>query len=401
MDIQSKYNIICLSNQLWDFPNWTNKRHVMARLAGSGNNVLFVDPPINAGRVLLKQIQRKNWDVKRLMTQVKIDGSVHVFTPVNLLPVAEVTSKIHVGRIKRIAKKVFDPNLKTLLWVYHVQIPDLKYYITELKHDLLIYDCVDNYSGFPKQTSLIRTVKSDTSLIEQEEYLATTANLIFATAPALVEKMQKFNSNVHFTPNVGDYEKFKNIRSFKDQIPADLKAIGRPRVGFTGSLDDYKFDYDLMKKIASDHPTINFVLIGPIALKDREAGDTVDTFKDFKNIHYLGSRDFKTIEYYFAGFDAYMIPYVLNDYTVGGCFPIKFHDSLAAGLPTIVTNMPTYLPFSDVTYISKTYDEFSKNLRLALDEDTPERIKARQAVAKDNSWEGKVAKLLSLINQNI
>jgi glycosyltransferase involved in cell wall biosynthesis len=184
-------------------------------------------------------------------------------------------------------------------------------------------------------------------------------------------------------------------------LPEDIKQIKRPRIGFTGALDDYKLDHDLMVKIATDHPKYNFVLIGTMALKDQEAGKTLSKFKHLDNIHMLGSRDYKQIQYYFAGFDAFIIPYVLNDYTVGGCFPVKFHDALAGGLPVVVTDLPAYLPFSDVAYISKTYEEFSQNIRRALEDDSPERIKARQLVAKDNNWDGKVAKMLDLIKANI
>ncbi len=95
----------------------------------------------------------------------------------------------------------------------------------------------------------------------------------------------------------------------------------------------------------------------------------------------------------------FIIPYVLNDYTVGGCFPVKFHDGLAAGLPVVVTDLPAYLPFKDVSYISKTFEEFSNNIEKALKEDSPEKIKARQQVAKENNWDGKVAKMLSLIKE--
>lgn len=375
----------------------------MSRLAALGHNVLFVDPPINAGRVLYNQVKRNNWNAYRLVTQVKKDAEsgANVYTPINLAPFPQITSKLHAKRINKLAKKLFDPNLKTLLWVYHVQIPELAHYLDTLHHDFLIYDCVDNYSGFPNVKNPLKASVSSSQISEIEQMLTTKANLVFATAPGLYDKLQKYNKNVYFTPNVGDYEKFKNARQLKDQTPDEIKAIKRPRIGFTGALDDYKFDYDLMRKIATDHPNYQFILIGPMALKDREASDTIEKFKDLPNIHALGSRDFKQIHLYFAGFDAFMIPYVLNDYTVGGCFPMKFHESLAAGFPTIVTDLPAYLPFADVAYISKTYDEFSQNLKKALEEDTPDRIKARQAVAKENNWEGKVQKLLSLINQHI
>ena len=400
--VKEQYNIICLSNQLWDFPSWTNKRHVMMRLAQMGHKVIFVDPPINAGRVFLKQIRKGNWSMKRLLSQTKVDtpSNALVYTPINLLPKPSITSKLHINRIKQLAKS-FDRSNKTILWVYHVQLPFLADYISELEFDFLIYDCVDNYSAFPQPSSVFATNIDSNTLVTQEDYLASNANIVFFFFPGLVDKMKRFNDKVYFTPNVGDYEKFKDIKKLKEQLPEDIKQIKRPRIGFTGALDDYKLDHDLMVKIATDHPKYSFVLIGPMALKDQEAGKTLNKFKHLDNIHALGSRDYKQIQYYFAGFDAFIIPYVLNDYTVGGCFPVKFHDALAGGLPVVVTDLPAYLPFSDVTYISKSYEEFSQNIKQALEEDTPERIKARQLVAKDNNWDGKVAKMLDLIKANI
>jgi glycosyltransferase involved in cell wall biosynthesis len=104
---------------------------------------------------------------------------------------------------------------------------------------------------------------------------------------------------------------------------------------------------------------------------------------------------------YYAGFDVTIIPYLLNDYTVGGCFPVKFHEGLAAGVPSVVTNLPAYAPFADVCYISKSANEFSQNIRRALEEDSEIKVKERQHVAKDNNWEGKVAKMLALIQSFI
>lgn len=393
-----KYNIICLSNQLWDFPNWTNKRHVMSRLAKLGHKVLFVDPPINTGTVFFRQIQRGLWSFSRFLTQQKKDPSgALVYTPLNIVADSNFTSGLHTKRINKLSKKFFDPRLKTILWVYHVQIANLEKYLDTIKRDLLIYDCVDNYEGFPSDNSFYSAVVPKSKVVAQERLLAEKANLVFATAPGLVEKLKKYNPNVFFTPNVGDYKKFKDLSAYKANLPEDIKNIKRPRVGFTGSLDEYKFDAKLMRKTAEENPEVSFILIGQIALKDKNAGLKTIGLSDLPNIYFLGYKPFETIEKYFAGFDAYIIPYQLNDYTVGGCFPVKFHDALAAGLPTVVTNLPAYLPFSNVSYISKSYDDFSQNIQKALNEDNPEKITLRKEVAKENSWEGKVTKLLSYI----
>ena len=400
--IASKYNIICLSNQLWDFPNWTNKRLVMQRLAKLGHNVLFVDPPINTGRLFFRQIKDKKWDLKRLTKNYYIDktGAV-ICTPLNVIPFGNITSLSHIEKIKHLSKKFFNKKRPILLWVYHVQLPYLENYLKKLDYDFLIYDCVDNYGAFPENKMFFSANVPKEKVLMQEKALAESANVVFATAPGLVDKLKKYNQRVYYTPNVGDYKRFKNTKSYKYQIPKQLDVIPRPRIGMIGALDEYKFDANLIKRCATDHPNYSFVLIGPFALKDKDASLKSIGLDEFKNVYYLGSTPWEQKKYYMAGFDVDIIPYQLNDYTVGGCFPVKFHDSLAAGLPVVVTDLPAYAPFSDVCYISKSYDEFSSNLKRALDEDNDARIKQRQEVAKQNDWDGKVDHMIEIINSNI
>ena len=388
-----KLNIICLSNQQWDYSLWTNKKHVMFRLSKQGHNVVFVDPPISTGRLLLRQFLAGKWSFKRLLTQQYSENNTKIVSPLNWVPLYDLLGKLHVKLIKCATKKLFSNDRKTVLWVYHVETPGIKYYLKLLKYDLLIYDCVDNYAAFPKHN----TSAKREWVVNQESYLAKKADIIFATAPGLVEKMKKYNSNVHFTPNVGDYEKFQGVSKNKFKVPEDLENIPRPRIGFVGAVDEYKFDGELIKKTAEDHPDFSFVIIGPIAAKDREASLEELGLKGLRNVYFLGSRDYSGIQNYYAGFDAYMIPFQLNDYTVGGCFPVKFHEALAAGVPTVVTNLPAYKPFDNVAYISKNAAEFSNNIKKALDENNENRVKARLEVAKQNNWEGKVVTLLNLI----
>ena len=395
----TKYNIICLSNQLWDFPNWTNKRHVMFRLSKRGHKVLFVDPPINLGRVFIKQLFRGLWPLKRLISKTYEDkGGPTVFTPINPIPTGAITTYLHARKIRKIAKKSFVKNRKTVLWVYHVQLAQLEKYLKLLNYDILVYDCVDNYEAFPEMGSVFSTNVSKTKLMAQEKNLTEQANLVFASAPGLVDKLKRYNDSVYYTPNVGDFKRFKNTLSYKYKVPKDLADIPRPRIGMIGALDAYKFDASLVKKAAEENPDYSFVLIGPLALKDKNA-----TLKDvgldgIKNIYYLGSRPYEEKKYYMAGFDVDIIPYQLNDYTVGGCFPVKFHDSLAAGLPVVVTDLPAYAPFNDVCYISKNSGEFSKNISKALEEDNATRIKQRQRIAQENDWDNKVDKMLGYID---
>ncbi|HLB51745.1 hypothetical protein A3F07_00950 [candidate division WWE3 bacterium RIFCSPHIGHO2_12_FULL_38_15] len=390
-----KYNIICLSNQLWDFPNWTNKRHVMSRLAKRGHNVLFVDPPLTTGKVFYRQVRKGKWSLSRSFTSVKLEDGVKVFTPLNYLPFFNLLSRFHSSRLKYISKLLLNSKRKTILWVYHVEIPGLQNYINMIPHDLLIYDCVDNYEAFPKYD----TEEKKKLIREQEGYLAKKADIVFATTPGLTEKLKKYNSRVYFTPNVGDYERFHDAKKFKDYLPEDIKDIPRPRIGFSGSLDEYKFDANLMRNLAYNYPNYSFVLIGQIAYKDSDASLEKIGLGGLNNIYFLGEKPFESMPMYYAGFDAYIIPYQLNEYTVGGCFPVKFHEALAVGIPTVVTDLPAYMPFKDVCYIAKNNDEFLIQLKKALDEDNNLKIKERKEIAKQNNWDGKVDSMLDYIGE--
>jgi len=368
----------------------------MSRLSKMGYNVLFVDPPITTGRLFFRQLFKGQWSFFRLITQVMKDSGLHIYSPLDCLPTRDKLAKWHARYINLLASQFFDKNCKTVLWVYHVEIEGLEDYLKYVKHDFLVYDCVDNYAGFPRYDTPAKKDK----IVRTEKMLATRANIVFSTAPGLITRLKKYNSNTYYTPNVGDFEKFKDTLLIKD-LPDDLANIPSPRIGFTGAIDEYKFDRELFKKIAGDYPGYSFVIIGPMALKDREADLKQLGLDGFKNIYFLGTKDFSVLQNYLAGFDVMIIPYQLNDYTVGGCFPVKFHEELAAGIPVVVTDLPAYTPFSSVCYISKSYNEFSHNIRNAIEENSAEKVAARQAVARQNDWGTKVNTMLGYIFEKL
>jgi glycosyltransferase involved in cell wall biosynthesis len=391
------YNIICLSNQIWDYPLWTNKRHVMSRLAKAGHKVLFVDPTINTGTVFLKHVLKKEWSLKRLATGVKQTDDLTVYSPLDFSPLHEWHAQKHAEQIRQLVGKNVDKTKKTILWVYNVELNGLRKYLDIIHYDLLIYDCVDNYPAFPRYN----TQEKKKFIIEQENYLAKRANLIFATAPGLLDRLKKLNPAVFYMPNVGDFERFKDSKKALANPPIELKTIPHPIIGFTGAIDEYKFDSKLFRKLAMDFPGYSFVIIGTLALKDKEGDLAAIGLADLPNVYFLGTKPYDQLAKYVGCFDVAAIPYQVNDYTVGGCFPVKFHEELAAGLPVVVTDLPAYTPFAGVSYISKTYNEFSQNIRTALEEDSPEKIKERKEVAKDNTWDGKVKKMLKIIGDTI
>ncbi len=64
----------------------------------------------------------------------------------------------------------------------------------------------------------------------------------------------------------------------------------------------------------------------------------------------------------------------------------------------MVTDLPAYAPFEHVCYISKSYQQFSDNIRRALEEDNPTRMKDRKEVARVNDWDNKVAAMMNYVD---
>ena len=359
-----------------------------------------------------------------------METNLSVFTPINIFsfkPLSTLNTWFHYSTVKRILKKFGER--PTILWIYHFDFPDLENFIKKFTYDVLIYDCVDEYSFFPEyqhqkflNKGVVHLIKNfDENLKiklnqnglygaswvkKREEWLVNVADLLFASAPNLTLKLKtmakelgKAEEIVNYVPNAGDYARFKESINYKEQVPEDMKALPSPRITVVGAIDNFKMNIKLLERCASQYPHYSFVLIGPKNVSDPDLD--LSKLESLKNVHFLGLKKNSELPYYHAGTDVYLIPYNLNEYTVGGCFPVKFHDALSSGLPVIVTNLPAYEPFEEVCYIARNDDEFVEDIKKALEEDSDLKIKARMEVAKQNSWDGKVDRQLVLIRETL
>jgi len=415
---EKKYTFLILSNQPFDFPLPTNKWHVSTRLAKLGHNVVFVDPPLR-----FKGLKGKRFidflSIKNLFFKTKnISDHLIVYKPINIFnfkPFSSVNTFFHSRNLNKLVKT----NSELVVWVYLFDFPDLERFLMNLPKHKLIYDVVDEYTAFPEYANRKKVNPGLISWIQwfddeikirlnqnklqgvkwvlhREKWLADNADIMFASAPGLVAKFKKWRKDVHYLPNACSFEKF-NLAKEDVREPEDLKDIKHPRIGFTGAIDTYKNNLELIEKCALQYPEYNFILIGPERVADPDLD--LSNLKKLKNIYFLGPKPWDETPNYFGSFDAYFIPYNLNDYTVKGCFPVKYFESLAAGLPTVVTNLPAYKNFDPDGFVSKTKDRFIKNIEIAIETDSEQKRSKRKDVARNNSWDGKVKKQLMLINK--
>jgi glycosyltransferase involved in cell wall biosynthesis len=114
--------------------------------------------------------------------------------------------------------------------------------------------------------------------------------------------------------------------------PADQVAIGSPRVGFSGVIDE-RMDLDLVQSTATAAPDLHFVMIGPVVKIDPE------TLPKAPNIHWLGRKSYAELPAYMSNWNVAWMPFALNEAT-RFISPTKTPEFLAAGLPVCSTAVP-------------------------------------------------------------
>ena len=390
--------VVCFSSQPWEDGMWTNKHHIMSRVARQ-HRVLFVNfrqqSPFKfvrdarhadaSTRVRLSNIWREpavrrvapNLDVLEVWTPwLNFVGSGHVLRRHN-----EFDHRVNVvGRwLER--EGIRD----AVLWVYHPGYGDS---VMRIPHRLVVYDCVDEYTAFPE----FRSAKA--WIAERERKLCSVAGVVACTAPSLFDAKSKLApARTHFVHNVGDAEHFAQALEPSTDVAADIANLPRPIIGFVGAVSDYKLNIDWLLHLSAARPNYTIVLVGPTGVADPSTD--VGKLKARRNVHLLGHRSYPQLPSYLKGFDVAVIPYRINDYT-RAVFPIKFFEFLASGRPVVISPLPAVEQYWDAVRVAETPAAFVEACDAALAGDALEAKQRRIELAHKNSWDARVMKLLDL-----
>jgi glycosyltransferase involved in cell wall biosynthesis len=379
---------------------WTNKQHIMSRLARE-HLVYYVNfGPNPLPKLLRSKVQRGSASfspVSALLEPVSYDqGGVTVLD--FLSPRAFVRKKaashpwsIYANfdlRLKLLARYLARQGvLEPILWVYH---PGYGGAVAEVPHALLVYDCVDEYAEFP-------TYKSDPRwLIEREAALCRAADVVTTTSAGLYEKKRVLNPERTFlVHNVGDFEHFSRARAPETEVPADLAALPGPVVGFLGAVSDYKLHAGWLTALARKRRDLSIVLVGPEGVGD----PTTDTrvLAAEPNVHLLGHRAYELLPAYVKGFDLAVIPYRINEYTTYS-FPIKFFELLASGVPLVISDLPALREYYGRVRVARSAEEFVRECEAGLLDKAAGRAE-RLALAAENTWEHRVERILTHVDR--
>jgi len=392
------YNIVCLSSQRWDDGMWTNKQHVMSRLA-QRHRVVHVNHGLNPlPTYLYRHLKDAPADLlspSRLLTQGVRQREEGLFIGDGFAPFFTGlfshgsnfrdywTFQFKVNQVRRYlqAESIDDK----IAWVYHPGFGDA---VDAIDADMLVYDCVDNYAEFP------HLADDPAWLIERERRLCKKADVVFTTASNLQERLEPYNpEHTHLVHNVGDAPHFKRALDPDMPVADELAELDGPVIGFVGAVSDYKLNQEWILALARQRPDWQIVLIGPTGIG--ESGTDVGELQRQSNVHLLGHRDYEDLPRYLKGFDVATIPYRINEYT-RSCFPIKFFEYMASGTPVVISALPALEEHYDLAHVAHDTDGFVEACENALEQGGDGR-EERLERAEANSWETKIDEMMSIV----
>lgn len=384
---QSKKVIVCLSSTHWHFL-WQRPQQIMSRLSREFN-IVYVDPPYPLPKSEI--VREKNGKIKNPSRLNSINPSLNVLSAYQVAvqqPEAENEDlqALNITWLKEQISQALQ-NLgwfsAPLLWIYNPQAVAM---VGQLGEVGVIYDCVDSFASFSW---------SDPRAEQWESELNRKADVIFASARKLYQKLRSGGKAVYLVPNAADFEHFSRTTGYDANIPPELKKIPRPRLGFIGAIYEW-LDLKLLETLARSKPGWGLVMIGP-----QQHG--LEVPRTCPNIHWLGSRDYKILPWYLNSIDVMLIPFLRNQITENAN-PIKLWEYLAAGKPVVTTDLPEIPALAGITWISKNEREFIKNCANALHNITnplkqKELANRARMIARNNSWEERCRQIVSILRQ--
>lgn len=344
-------DLICFSHLRWDFV-FQRPQHILTRFARKGRVFYFEEPVRDAAcaEPCLRMALREE-GVMVLTPHLPVDFN----EPKTLAALGELVD----GMVTRWSIRDF------VSWYY---TPMALHFTSHLKPSLVVFDCMDE---------LPPSAGAPPAMAESEHRLLARADVVFTGGAGIYAAMRHRHKNIHLFPSPADKEHFLRARE-RTPDPPDQAAIGHPRIGFYGVLDE-RLDLDLIASLADLRPRWQWILIGPVGRIDPAS------LPRRANLHYLGGKDYLDFPRYLAGWDAVMMPFARNDSTrFPG--PVQVPEFLSAGKPVVSTSMRDVVdPYGNenLVHLADAPEEFAAACGEAL------------AQAGDRAWLAKADRFLS------
>ncbi len=391
-----RFDVVCLSDELWDWVLWTNRQYAVSTLAHlyTGARVLYVEPPSFA--LKRRTGKREVWPsgaptIRRRSPMPfcqEVQERIWALHPPLPVP-SRVARKRAVTLLRwetllltRLALRRLGFSAP-LLWTYD---PYAGWYVGRLGERFRMYEVLNEH------TESTYYAWDQERVARLEEKLMRAADVVFTVSPYLQERKASFNPNTFMVGNPANYELFARAQERDGVRPPELGRCKGPILGFYGALSEQRVDIDLLRRLAQAHPEWDLVLIG--TMHDGDWG----ALRACPNVLFLDAMPQPELVRYVAWFDVLLMPYQRNDY-IKTSGPLKLHEYFAAGQPVVSTYAPPSPEYQDLIFLADDAETFAEGVRQALGAPDPEKRQRRIAIARERTWANKVREMMALMAQ--
>ena len=272
-----------------------------------------------------------------------------------------------------------------VVWYYTPMA--MEFFPKSVQPSAVVYDCMDELSMFRGAPSQMQIM---------EKYLLKNSDLVFTGGVSLFEAKRSMHPAVYPFPSGVDLKHFAQARNLPDNFN-EMASMPHPRLGYAGVIDE-RLDLALVDEIAAKRPDWQIVMIGPVVKIAQES------LPKRANIHWLGMKDYADLPKYFAGWDAGIMPFALNDAT-RFISPTKTPEYLSAGLPVVSTAIRDVVrPYGELglAKIASSADEFIDSAEHVMNVDMCLKWRQRaDEFLKSISWDSVWARMDELITRAV
>jgi glycosyltransferase involved in cell wall biosynthesis len=366
----------------------TSNHHVLRELARH-RRVLWLNsigtrtPKLSSTRDLGK-IRRKLGEFAK--GPINVENDLWVYTPIAIPMHQKPAVRLANRALLRATVAVLRRRLGMddfHLWTF---LPNVGDYVGSLGESLSVYYCVDEWSMF--------SYLDRDETVAAERALLSKVDCVFAINQELAEAKRAQNPETHLAPHGVDHALFARALDDATPVPADIKALKKPILGFYGTLREW-VDVDLLAAVARARPDWSIALIG------QKLGD-VSAAEGIPNIHFLGQKKHADLPAYCKGMDVGLIPYRIDE-RMKFVNPIKLREYLSAGLPVVSTAVPEVRRYERWCSIAEDAPAFIRAIEKALapDETRAARGKERSTAMLQETWPMRVAAVTRIIDDAV